>query len=40
VLYCDTAPIEEMNARLKAKQKFDPTGIFNPYNMFGECKSN
>jgi glycolate oxidase len=33
-LYCDTAPIEELNRRIKAKQRFDPSGVFNPGNMF------
>lgn len=33
-IYCQTAPIEELNRRIKAKQKFDPDKVFNPGNMF------
>lgn len=35
-MYCENAPIDEINRRLKAKQKFDPKGLFNPGNMFTE----
>lgn len=35
-LYCATAPIDELNKRIKAKLRFDPEKMFNPGNMFTE----
>ncbi|MEG1958200.1 MAG: FAD-binding oxidoreductase [Lachnospiraceae bacterium] len=34
--FCDLAPIEAINYRLKSKAKWDPQYLFNPKNMFEE----
>lgn len=33
-IFCNTAPIDLLSRRIKLKQKWDPTQLFNPGNMF------
>lgn len=35
-LYCETAPIEELNRKIKTKRRFDAENLFNPGNMFSD----